>query len=83
MALFTKAIALDPGYASAYGMAMFCHANRVGFGLVKDVEKEKSEVNRLWQMVVRVGQDDGVALGQAAWAVAYVASRPLVSKPID
>ncbi len=72
LGLFTKAIALDPGYASAYGMAMFCHANRVGFGLVKDVDKEKSEVNRLWQMVVRVGQDDGVALGQAAWAVAYV-----------
>jgi TolB-like protein/class 3 adenylate cyclase len=72
LGLFVKAAALDPDYASAYGMAMVCHANRAGFGVARDLAAEKSEVARLWQMVVRVGQDDGVALAQAAWGVAYV-----------
>ena len=72
LALFTKATALDPDYASAYGMAMYCHANRLGYGMASDAAHERSEISRLLQMVMRVGQDDGVALGQAAWAVAYV-----------
>jgi adenylate cyclase len=70
LALFTKATALDPDYASAYGMAMYCHANRLGYGMASDAAHERSEISRLLQMVMRVGQDDGVALGQAAWAVA-------------
>jgi adenylate cyclase len=70
LVLFTKATALDPDYASAYGMAMFCHANLVGFGRGRDVQR--GEVTRLWQIVVRVGEDDGLALAQAAWAVALV-----------
>jgi TolB-like protein/class 3 adenylate cyclase len=72
LGLFVKAAALDPDYASAYGMAMNCHANRAGFGVARDVAAERSEVARLWQLVVRVGQDDDVALAQAAWGVAYV-----------
>ena len=72
LALFTKATALDPDYASAYGMAMYCHANRLGFGVASDVTHERSEISRLLQMVTRVGQEDGVALEKAAWAVAYV-----------
>ena len=72
LALFTKATALDPDYASAYGMAMYCHANRFGYGMASDAAHERSEISRLLQMVMRVGQEDGVALGQAAWAVAYV-----------
>ena len=70
--LFTKAIAFDPGYASAYGMAVHCHAERFGLGFARDVDTEKSEVARLLGMIMRVGQDDGVAVGQAAWAAAYV-----------
>jgi adenylate cyclase len=70
--LFAKAIAFDPGYASAYGMAIHCHALRVGWGVARDIEKEKSEVTRLLEMIMRVGQDDAVAMGHAAWAVAYV-----------
>jgi adenylate cyclase len=60
-------------------MAMFCHANRLGFGLMEeDIEYRRGQVARLWQLVARVGNDDGVALGQAAWAVAF-ALRDLVS----
>ena len=70
--LFTKASALDHDFASAYGMIMFCHANRFAFGLAKDIAHEKNEISRLWQIVARIGNDDGIALSQAGWAVAYV-----------
>jgi TolB-like protein/class 3 adenylate cyclase len=70
--LFRKASDLDPDFASAYGLAMFCHAQRLGFGSVRDLAREQSEVTRLWQMVTRVGNDDGRALAHAGWAVAYV-----------
>src|SRR6476660_1409148 len=70
--LFNKASALDPDFASAFGMAMVCHANRLTFGLADDRERERSEVTRLWQIVARVGNDDSRALASAGWAVAYV-----------
>jgi TolB-like protein len=72
MRLFTQASALDPDYAAAYGMTMNCHVNRMAFGLVEDIEHERTEVTRLWRIVMRIGQDDGVALSQAGWAVAYI-----------
>ena len=53
-------------------MTMWCHANRVVYGLFEDIEHERSEVTRLWRIVMRIGEEDGVALSQAAWAVAYV-----------
>src|SRR5262249_17218036 len=72
MRLFAQASSLDPDYAVEYAMTMWCHANRVGYGLVEDIEQERSEVRRLWRIVMQVGQEDGVALSQAAWSVAYV-----------
>ena len=70
--LFTRATALDPDFAAAYGMSMFCHANRIGWGLTKDATYERSEIERLWRIVARIGNDDGVALAHAGWAVAYI-----------
>jgi TolB-like protein/class 3 adenylate cyclase len=69
---FGKAGALDPDFATAHGLAMYCRAVRLGFGPVKDIARERSEVGRLWQMVARVGNDDGRALSAAGFAVAYV-----------
>ena len=70
--LSSKASALDPDFATAHGLAMYCHALRIGYGSVKDLAREQGEVKRLWQMVARVGNDDGGALTYAGWAVAYV-----------
>src|ERR1700730_3785710 len=70
--LFNKARTLDPDFPSAYGMEMFCHAQRLAFGLMSDVEAARKEVMGLWQIVTRIGNEDGVALAQAGWAVAYV-----------
>lgn len=90
LALFTKASALDPDYASAYGMAMHCHAHRFDLLLAEagDIEHRRNEISRLWQMVARVGQDDGVALGEAAWAVAYLlrdlsSARQLIDRALE
>ena len=55
LGLFTKASTLDSDYASAYGMAMFCHANRVGFGQKVDNAHRRAEITRLWQIVTRMG----------------------------
>jgi adenylate cyclase len=70
--LFSQATALDPDFASAHALAMVCHANRLAFRAVKDLARERNEVVRLWQIVARVGNDDGRALAAAAWAVAYM-----------
>jgi adenylate cyclase len=72
MRLFQQATALDPDYSLAYGMTMSCHVNRMGLGLVEDIEQARSEVTRLLQIVMRIGQEDDLVLSQAAWAVAYV-----------
>jgi adenylate cyclase len=70
---FNKASALDPDFASAHGMVMVCYASRLGYhGTVQELARDKAEVRRLWQMVARVGNDDGRALAAAGWAVAYV-----------
>jgi adenylate cyclase len=90
LGLFTKASALDPDYASAYGMAMHCHAHRFDLLLAEadDIAHRRSEISRLWQIVARVGQDDGVALGEAAWAVAYLlhdlsSARQLIDRALE
>jgi adenylate cyclase len=59
-------------------MAIFCHTNRIGFSFARDLDKEQGEIARMLEMIMRVGQDDGVAIAHAAWAVAYV-SRDIAS----
>jgi hypothetical protein len=46
---------------------MVCHANRQGLGAMteEDLTILRKEVARLWQVIVRVGNDDGRALGAA------------------
>jgi TolB-like protein/class 3 adenylate cyclase len=90
LGLFTKASVLDPDFASAYGMAMHCHAHRFDLLLAEpdDIAHRRSEISRLWPIVVRVGQDDGVALGEAAWAVAYLlrdlsSARQLINRALE
>jgi len=40
--------------------------------MVEDIERERSEVTRLWRIVMRVGQEDDEALSRASWAVGFV-----------
>jgi adenylate cyclase len=74
LALLSRATELDPDFASAYGTAMMCHANRISYGPIKEQElaRARNEVVRLWPIVARLGNDNGGALAAAAWAVAYL-----------
>src|SRR5262249_38558940 len=68
--LFHKAIDLDPGFASAYGMAAICHQRRRILGGI--VAHDVAEANRLARRAVELGRDDAVALCSAGFVFARV-----------
>jgi TolB-like protein len=69
--LFYKAIELDPGFASAYGMAAWCYIWRKLNGWVTDRAQETSEGARLARGAVEFGKDDAVALCRGGHALAW------------
>ena len=70
--LFHKAIELDPGFSSAYGMAAYCYSVRKSSGWVANRAHEIAETSRLGRKAVELGKDDAVALSRAGHALAYV-----------
>jgi TolB-like protein len=73
LSLFYRAIDLDPGFASAYGMAARCYSRRKASGWENDREHAIAEVKRLAQFVSELGKTDALALSTAGIAVAFVA----------
>jgi TolB-like protein/class 3 adenylate cyclase len=73
LALFGKAVALDPDYAAAYAMAARCYLQRKGFGWVADRAAEIAETRRLARRAVDLGRDDAVTLANAGMALIVVA----------
>lgn len=71
--LFYKAIELDPEFASAYGMAAWCHFWRKVNGWMTDRTREIAEGARLARLAVEVGRDDAVALTRGGHALAHLA----------
>jgi len=59
--LFTKAIELDPDFASAYGMASWCYVRRKGSHWIVDRVQETTETARLARRAAELGWDDAVA----------------------
>ena len=72
LALFHRAIALDPDFAPAYGVATWCYSVRQGFGWPALTAEEKAEVNRLTRAAVRLGQGDALTLTYASWGSAFL-----------
>jgi TolB-like protein len=70
--LFYKAIEFDPDFATAYGMAAWCHAWRKISGWMTDPATEISEGARLAWRAVELGKDDAVALARAGHALALI-----------
>lgn len=70
--LFRRALEIDPEHSSALGRLLCCLANRKGWGIFEHSESDHAEVARLVPRAVRVGRDDAVALGDTAFAIAYV-----------
>jgi TolB-like protein len=71
--LFCKAIELDPGLASAYGMAAWCYAQRKGTGWMNERLQESAEGTRLARKAVHLGADDPVALCIGGYVLAFMA----------
>ncbi|MFK0088660.1 winged helix-turn-helix domain-containing protein [Pseudomonas sp. NPDC090755] len=72
LALFYRAIELDPEYASAYGMAAWCHFWRKINGWMSDRPGETAEGARLARLAVELGRDDAVALTRGGHALAHL-----------
>lgn len=72
LALFYRAIELDPEFASAYGMAAWCHFWRKLNGWMTDRPREIAEGARLARMGVELGRDDAVALTRCGHALAHL-----------
>jgi len=70
---FSKAIELDPEFATAYGMAAWCYVWRIVYGWTLDAKQEYADAVRLAQRAIELGPDDAVALGCGGWVLAYVA----------
>jgi TolB-like protein/class 3 adenylate cyclase/Tfp pilus assembly protein PilF len=70
--LFRRAVELDPEHSSALGMLLSCYVGRRAVGILRDVESENAEVERLVRRAIRIGRDDAVALGHTAIAIASI-----------
>jgi adenylate cyclase len=70
--LFSKAVELDPDFASAYGMASWCYVRRKGSHWIVDRVQETTETARLARRAAELGWDDAVALAWGGFALAYV-----------
>ena len=73
--LFNKAIALDPDFATAHGMAAFCYNQRVRNGWITDLARERSEARRLALRAAELGREDAVALTGAGSCLADAQER--------
>lgn len=71
--LFYTAIELDPEFASAYGMAAWCHFWRKLNGWMNDRTQEIAEGARLARLAVELGRDDAVALTRGGHALGHLA----------
>jgi len=71
LAHFRKAIALDPDYASAYGMAAWCLFWRRLNGWTADPAGDTAEGARLARSAVDLGRNDAVALTRGGHALAH------------
>ena len=72
LALLHRAIALDPGFAAAYGLAARCYTLRWRNKWMVDVERERAETARMARRATELGRDDPVALSYGGNAMGSV-----------
>ena len=70
--LFYKAIELDPGFATAHGLAAWCYVRRRLSGWMKDPMQEMPELERLGRRAGELANNDAVALYSGGWALVQV-----------
>jgi TolB-like protein len=67
--LCRKAIAIDPRYASPYGLAAFLVAGRITAGWESNVEDARNEAIAFALRAIEFGAEDPTALWMAGWAL--------------
>jgi Tetratricopeptide repeat len=68
---FTKAIALDPEFATAYGMAAWCYVWRIIYGWMIDPAQECAEAVRSARCAIELERNDPVALSCGGWVLGF------------
>jgi len=71
-----RAIELDPGFATAYGVGARVYVQRASGTWIEDFDREFAEAERLARRAVELGQDDAVALASAAFALCELGGDP-------
>jgi adenylate cyclase len=71
-----RAIALDPKYSSAYGLAAHCYCLRGQNGWMVDRGQEIVEAQLLARRAAELGSDDALALCRAGYTLAYLVRDP-------
>jgi TolB-like protein len=71
-----RAIELDPGFATAYGIAARVYVQRNSGGWINEPEREFAEAEKLARRAVHLGPDDAVALAGAGFALADLCGDP-------
>jgi TolB-like protein len=72
--LFYRAIELDPGFASAHGLAAWCYVRRKLSGWMETPTREMAELKRLAHRASELAGDDAVPLFSAGWALVQTSS---------
>ena len=68
-----QALAIDPNYAAAMALAVYCYGERLVQGWTTDAAAEAAEGVRLAARALELGQDDGNVLWMAAHATLRLA----------
>jgi adenylate cyclase len=75
LAMFKRAIELDPDFASAYGLAARCYSQRKSYGWMGDQAQETADAERMVRQVTRLGGGDAVALCSAGFALGHLVGK--------
>ena len=87
LAHFGEAVQVDPGFATAYGMAARCYTVRKAGGWMRDPAQENAEAEKLARRAVELGADDAIALCTAGFAFCdivgdYIGADALVERAL-
>ena len=67
-----RAITLDPAYASAYGLAAWCHTWRHQQTWALDPNEERAQAIQYARLAIEFGSDDPTALWMGGHSIAYL-----------
>jgi TolB-like protein len=77
-----RALAIDPFFARALGLAAFCHAQRCVQGWAENQELETSKGLRFAERALELAKEDSNVLWMAAYAIRELGMDPLRAKEI-